>query len=249
MFFQTILSFVLSRKIIKIYNDIVQTHGNSRIKDFRKYEKLKYKLKKPKLDINFWNNYKQINVYPKFLNFKLPNVSNKDVLSICKRLLHSAFNKRNKEPQHVSKELSRSETFLFKQLSIIDFCILNRFITSHNKKLIQKSLNTQQKKISSLTRNCSLSAFTSNEIITNLTQGGLYFSIQPDKTLKSEIFTTFEKINRSFINNLKSEETKNQINAHLSYITILISTTKNLLHVHYVDITSYETLGKIKTSL
>ena len=212
MFFQTILSFALSRKIIKIYNDIVQKHGNARIKDFRKYEKLKYKLKKPKLDINFWNNYKQINVYPKFLNFKLPNVSNKDALSISKRLLHSAFNKRNKEPQHVSKELSRSETFF-------DFCILNRFITSHNKKLVQKSLNTQQKKISSLTRNCRLSAFTSNEIITNLTQGGLYFSIQPDKTLKSEIFTTFEKINRSFINNLKSEETKNQITAHLSYIT------------------------------
>ena len=33
---------------------------------------------------------------------------------------------------------------------------------------------------------------------------------------KSDIFTTFEKIYRSFINNLKSDETKNQIKAHLS---------------------------------
>ena len=41
IFFQTILSFVLSRKIIKIYNDIVQKHGNVTVKDFRKYEKLK----------------------------------------------------------------------------------------------------------------------------------------------------------------------------------------------------------------
>ena len=32
--------------------------------------------------------------------------------------------------------------------------------------------------------------------------------IQPDKIRKSEIFTTFEKIHRSFINSLKSEETK-----------------------------------------
>ena len=62
---------MLSRRIIKIYNDIVQKHGNATVKDFRKYEKLKYKLKKPKLDINFSNNYKQINAYPKFLNFKL----------------------------------------------------------------------------------------------------------------------------------------------------------------------------------
>ena len=45
----------------------------------------------------------------------------------------------------------------------------------------------------------------------DLLKVGLYFSIQPDKIQKSEIFTTFEKIHRSFISNLKAEETKNQI--------------------------------------
>ena len=35
---------------------------------------------------------------------------------------------------------------------------------------------------------------------------------------KSEIFTTCEKIHHSFINNLKSEQTKSQIKAHLSYL-------------------------------
>ena len=43
---------------------------------------------------------------------------------------------------------------------------------------------------------------------TNLLKASLYFPIQTDKIRKSEIFTTFEKIHRSFINNLKSEETK-----------------------------------------
>ena len=77
---------------------------------------------------------------------------------------------------------------------------------------------------------CSLPTFTANETITNLAQyefsqevsdllkAGLYFSIQPDKIRKSEIFTTFEKIHHSFINNLKSEETKSQIKAHLLYL-------------------------------
>ena len=72
--------------------------------------------------------------------------------------------------------------------------------------------------------------FTANKTITNLTQyelsqkesdflkAGIYFSIQPDKIRKSKIFTTFEKIHRSFLNNLKSEETKSQIKAHLSYL-------------------------------
>ena len=52
----------------------------------------------------------------------------------------------------------------------------------------------------------------------DLLKAGLYFSIQPDKIRKSEMFTTFEKIHRSFTSNLKSEETKNQIKVHLSYL-------------------------------
>ena len=129
-----VLSFVLSRKIINIYNDIAQRHGNVTVKDFRKYEKLEYKKNKLKLDIEFLSNSKQFGVYLKFLIFKLPNVSNKDALSICKRLLHSAINKCNKELQHLSKELILSENFLSTQLSIIDFYIFTKSITSYNKK-------------------------------------------------------------------------------------------------------------------
>ena len=101
IFIQTI--FVLSGKIINIYNDIAWKYGNVTVNDFRKYEKLEYKQNKLNLDIDFLNNFKQRGVYPKFLIFKLPNVSNKDTFSIRKRLLHRAINKRNKELQQVSK--------------------------------------------------------------------------------------------------------------------------------------------------
>ena len=95
--------------------------------------------------------------------------------------------------------------------------------------MLLKSLYTQQKKLSLLTRDCNLPIFTADETITNLTRyelspeesdllkAGLYFSVQPDKIRKSEIFTTFEKIHCLFLNNLKSEETKSEIKAHLSY--------------------------------
>ena len=65
-------------------------------------------------------------------------------------------------------------------------------ITSCNKKSLLKSLYTQQKKLSSLTKDCNLPIFTPNESITNLMQyelsqkesnlltAGLYFSIQTD---------------------------------------------------------------------
>ena len=169
-------------------------------------------------------------MYPKFLIFELRNVSNKDASSIRKRLLRRAINNRNKKLQHALKELIITENFMSKQLSTTDFYILKESITSHNKKSLQKLLHSQLKKSSSLARYCSLPIFTANETIINLTQyelsqeeagllkAGLYFSIQPDKTRKSEIFTTFKKIDCSFINNLKSGETKIQIKAHLSYL-------------------------------
>ena len=67
IFFQVILSFVLSRKIMNIYNVIVWKYGNVTVKDFRKYEKLEYKKNKLKFDISFLNNCKQLGVYPIFL--------------------------------------------------------------------------------------------------------------------------------------------------------------------------------------
>ena len=71
IFIQTISSFVLSRKIIKIYNDIAQKYANVTVKDFWKNEKLEHKKNNLKLDIDFLNSCKQLGVYPKFL---MPNV-------------------------------------------------------------------------------------------------------------------------------------------------------------------------------
>ena len=143
-------------------------------------------------------------MYTKFLIFKLPNASNKDASSICKRLLSNAINKRNKELQHVSKEFNLSKNVLSKQLSTIDYYILTKFITLGNKKSLQISLYTQQKELSSLTRDFLKSV--------------LYFSIQPDKIRKSEIFSIYQDIHCLFISNLKSEETKSQIKLLLWYL-------------------------------
>ena len=86
-------------------------------------------------------------MYLKFLVLKLANVSNKYILSVHKRLLRSTINKCNKELEHVLKELGISKNFLSKQLSTTDFYILKKPIISHNNKLLQKLLYTQQKKI------------------------------------------------------------------------------------------------------
>ena len=57
-----------------------------------------------------------------------------------------SINKRNEELQHVSKGLCQSKTFLSQQLPI-DFYILMRSITSHNKKSFQQSLKYTTEKV------------------------------------------------------------------------------------------------------
>ena len=62
IFNQTILSFVLSTKIINICNDIARKYGNVTVKDFWKHKKLEYKKNKLKLDIYFFSNCTQLGV-------------------------------------------------------------------------------------------------------------------------------------------------------------------------------------------
>ena len=100
-FFPINFKFCAVKKNYKYLQRFSRQHGTVTVKDFGKYKKLDYKKIKFELDIDFLNSCKQPGLYPKFLIFKLSNVSNKDASSIRKKLLHSATKKRNKELQHV----------------------------------------------------------------------------------------------------------------------------------------------------
>ena len=93
---------------------------------------------------------------------------------------------------------------------------------SYCARLVIVSLAVNIGKLQSLVSE-DLPIFKTNETFPNLTKydllkAGLYFTIRPDKIRKSEIFTTFEKIHYSFLNNLKSEATKSQAKLHPSYL-------------------------------
>ena len=149
--------------------------------------------------------------------------------------------------KHLSKKLSLAKNFLSTQLSTIDFYILTKSITSYKKKLLQKLLYIQQKTLSSLMRDCYLPIFTANETIANLMQ---YELSQEESDLLKAVYTFqsnqikfenlhyFEKIRHSFLNNLKSEETKSQIKGHLSYLAnsycYNYKPSPNILHQHCV---------------
>ena len=203
--------------------------------------------------MDFLNNCKQPGVYPKFLIFKLPNVSHKDALSIPRRLLCRAINKRNKELWHLSKEFSLSEIFLSTQLTTIDFYIFTKSITSYNKKLLQKSLYTQQKKSSSLTQLTKLLLISRNsnysrKNMINLKQVYTFQSNQikfenPKSPLPLKRFIV------RFLIKLNPRKPKVRLRRISLILRILVFTTINLLHVYYINIVSYKTLERIKILL
>ena len=53
IFIQTVLSLVLSRKLINIYKNISRKNGDFTVTDFQKYEKLEYKKNKLNLLYKF----------------------------------------------------------------------------------------------------------------------------------------------------------------------------------------------------
>ena len=219
--------------------------GNVTVQDFRKYDKLKYKHEKLKLDIDFLNNCKQLGVYPKFLIFKLPNVSNKDASWICKRVLCSAINKQNKELQHVLKEVTTSLKNLQYRTTINHYrnrYILNRksylhwqevaaYLYSQLAKLLLTSCNINYPKKNSIYLK-QIYTFQSNQI-----QFEIPKSLLPLKRFLFLLLTT-----------LTRTKPKVRQNGVSRILLILIPTTTNLLHVYYVNIVSYEALEKIKTS-
>ena len=189
-------------------------------------------------------------MYLKFFIFKLPNVSNKDTLSIRKRLLSSATNKRNKELQHLSKKLSLSKNVLSTQFSTIDFYILTKSITSYNKKLLQKSLYLPQKKLFSLTRDCNLpiSQLTKLLLISrnmnyprkNLIYLKRVYTFQSNQiTLENPKFSLpFKRFIVHFLTALNPRKPQVRLKRISRILLTLIFTTKNLLHVYYVNIAS-----------
>ena len=171
-FFQTILSFVLSRKIINIYNDIAWKYGNVTVTDFQKYEKLEYKKNELKLDIDFHNNCKQRG---NSLSFN------------CRMFLIKTLYQFVKD-SFIVPSIRVIKTFnMFQKISVHSYCPFS----------LQKKLQhlwylayilpifTANKTITNLTQ------YELSQEEPDLLKARLYFSAQPDKIRKSKIFTTF----------------------------------------------------------
>ena len=119
-----LISLVLSRKFGNIIHDIAQNYININVSDLRKLEKLHIKRKKAQLDINFLINCKNFGVFPKFINVYLPNVDEKDMYGIKKKLPQNGIHKRIRKRNDFDKKMRNLELQIKHKLNNFDWYIL-----------------------------------------------------------------------------------------------------------------------------
>ena len=229
-YLNALVKFVLLRPFGNIIHDLAcKYNGLCKVGDFRKLERLTYKAKKFNADIVFLKNCQTLSVYPKFICFELPNVNTNDVKSIRKKLLKSALHKRCKEQKQIKKELEHLTQCIKAKLNSVDWYILSKLIKKNVNKKMKSAIWTHEKKLRNLTKNHVL-PFTSKEIVSNMSsyklsdeeldilKNGLSFSIPPLKISKSDVFTSFEMLNRIFKEDLNNSSDASRVKAELSHL-------------------------------
>ena len=128
LFLKILVNLVLSRNFGNIIHDIAQNYININVSDLRKLEKLHIKRNKAQLDINFLINCKNFGVFPKFINVYLPNVDEKDMYGIKKKLRNNAIHKRIRERNDFDKKIKNVELQIKHILSNFDWYILTKLL-------------------------------------------------------------------------------------------------------------------------
>ena len=179
-------------------------------------EKCHIKLDKAILDLNFLLNCKTLGVVPKFLCFNLPYTNHNDSKATRRRLLRSAIRKRTNEKYKLTKDLQESTKDVKSVVTGIEWLALEKSILMNVKKKRTSIIRAHEKKLKNLSKNFTL-PFTSDELITDLSnyqlsdterdllKYGLSYAIPPGSINKTDIFTTFEKLNQYLCKELKNK--------------------------------------------
>ena len=229
-YIQVLVNRICVRNFGKVIFDISKYHdGKVSIKQLRNLEKSHIKLDKEILDLNFLLNCTTLGVVPKFLCFTLPYTNYNDSKAIRRRLLRSATRKRTKEKYKLTKDLQESTKHVKSVVTGIEWLALEKSILMNAKKKRTSIIRAHEKKLKNLSKNFTL-PFTSDEVITNLSnyqlsdtkrhllKYGLSYAIPPRSINKTDVFTTFEKLNRYLCTELKNTEDTEILRAELSQL-------------------------------
>ena len=150
LFLNILISLVLSRNFGNIIHDIAQNYIDINVGDLRN---------KAQVGINFLINCKNFGVFLKFINIYLPNVDEKDIYGIKKKLRAKAIHKPIRERNDFDKKIKNVKLQIKQKLNNFDWYILVKLLKRNVKNKENPVLKTHQKKNRNLTKN-STNPFT-----------------------------------------------------------------------------------------
>ena len=212
-----------------IIHDISRKHEDVNVSKLRRYDKLRIKIQKVKLDIQFLENCQLFQVTPKFIAHNVRHINKNDIDFVQKHVLKAEIRRHKKLIVKHELELDKVTQFLREKLSGVDFLILQSASNKNVSKSEEKYLETHEKKLTDLTQNHFL-PFRHDEIITNrssytcteeendVLRHGLQHAIPPRFISKTDVFATFDTLHRAMKKDLKGNEGNVELKSQLSLL-------------------------------
>ena len=217
--FAYILLFVIKCRFPsgKSFAEIIRArYDEETLRTVRKLEKLDFKSRKLKLDVEFLQLCADNNLVPKFLNFKVTNGmlrSSKTYRDCQRKLLKQELSNRTTQYRTKLKEFKNIKDKLVRKISLVDYTHLISTFTSSNDRTLSKCQEVQKKKLHKLgyfdTEGGlndpeqvihNYSSYVLSDLEKSLPAKGLNSSLPPKGLNFADYMTRFELLYQSFRN-------------------------------------------------
>lgn len=202
------IRFPLRKSISEI---VRQRYGNTVLKNLRKFERLDYRCRKAKIDLEFLISCQDNGLFPRFLHFRLANsrLQSSAAYSACqKRLLAAEIQTKRSAIRHLDGQFSQQRSLLLTQVSYLDFIHITVKGSEGNTKSLLKQQEVQQKKLVRLKKDQLPIGNDPEKVIFNFSNvqlsklqmtvlaKGLNYSLAPSKVKYADYLLPFELLHR-----------------------------------------------------
>ena len=217
------LRFPSNKSIAQI---VTSRYGNETLKLLRKLEKLDYKQKKLKLDIDFLDNCVKHELVPKFVQFKVANrgLRNSKAYKACqKKLLHQEIVEKKRRLKTIVTSYEQLSARIRNCINIIDFAHITRYFLTNNDNMLTRVRLIQEKKLVNLGLRSANESNDPEKVIFNfsshkLTQHeksllvkGLNLSIPPKQLNYGDFLMPFELMYKQLLSSMQPSHTNNDL--------------------------------------
>ena len=192
----------------KLYYSIWQNCRHLNISFLRSYERNILKLAKLRLDISFLQTCSELDIFPRFLHFRIPHaLRNIDCKAVKRKALTAEIRKKRKDLSSLRNSVDKQEATVKRHISYLKYATLKVLIQNQLRKAYTVWKTTQDRKLFRLWTmqrpSCpelaviNKASYTLSIAEQNALRFGLRHHTPPSKVNHMKIQVAFEKLARS----------------------------------------------------